>query len=332
MDALSRAINEPETLRVITATTTEAVREACRRQNARGLAATILGRALTSGTLLATLGKDGHERVRVQIAGGGPIGAIMIDAHGDGRVRACTSKPLEPGHILNRMLEVEPRPSTGPAVGTRGHVVVTRDLGLATLDSESGSRGREARPPGHERSRSSSMARARAWARSYQGSVDLRSGEIDEDIEAYLDRSEQLPSVLRAAVILDANGLVLRSAGVLVQGFPGCDPASLEPIRARLGGLRAVLAGHERSQDELVGLALGGEGFRTMLQHPVSFHCPCGPERALEVLSSLGAADLDALASEQEQTEVRCNFCGDATTVDAAAIRDLAQRLRARQS
>ena len=299
MDALLRAINEPETLRVIAATTTEAVREACRRQRAEGLAATILGRALTSGVLLATLGKGDAERVRLQFAGGGPIGQILIDAHGDGRVRACTSAQLGPGHVLNRMLEVEPRPSTAAAVGTRGHVVVTRDLGLAT---------------------------------PYQGSVELHSGEIDEDIEVYLARSEQLPSVLRAAVILDADGQILRSAGVLVQGFPGIDLSELEPSRARLEGLRAVIGAHARGLDELVGLALGGEGFRAMLEHPVRFDCPCGPERALNVLAALGPADLDALAVEQEQTEVRCNFCGEVTVVDAPAIRSLAQRLRARQS
>lgn len=299
MDALLRAVNEPQTLRVISAITTEAVREACRRQGAQGVGATVLGRALTSGVLLATLGKGERERVRLQFVGGGPVGQIVIDAYGDGRVRACTSNTLEPSTILNRMLEVQPRPSTAAAVGVRGHVVITRDLGLAT---------------------------------PYQGSVDLHSGEIDEDIEFYLAHSEQLPSVLRAAVMLDAEGQVLRAGGILVQGLPGSPADALDPIRARVEGLRSVLGPHDRGLDELVGLALGGEGFQTMLEHPVTFHCPCGPQRALDVLSTLGPADLDALASEQEQTEVRCNFCGDVTTVEAPQIRELAQRLRSSQS
>jgi molecular chaperone Hsp33 len=69
-----------------------------------------------------------------------------------------------------------------------------------------------------------------------------------------------------------------------------------------------------------------------MLEHEVRFECPCGPERALSVLTSLGATDLEDLADEQEQTEVRCNFCGQITSVGAADLRLLAARLRSVQS
>lgn len=300
MDTLLRAINEPETIRVVAAITTEAVREACRRQAAQGVAAIVIGRALTSGVLLATLAKGERERVRIQLGGGGPVGQVIIDAHGDGRVRACVERRLP----QDRLLDVRPigeRTSTAQAVGARGHVVVTRDLGLAT---------------------------------PYQGSVDMRSGEIDEDLEHYLDTSEQLPSSLRTEVVLDHHGEVLRAAGVLAQSFPGSEPELIVAVRERLAGdaLRTVLGARERDVEDLVGLALGGASFRAMLEHPVTFHCPCGPERALSVLATLGANDLDALADEQEQTEVRCNFCGQATNIEAAEVRKLAARLRRAQS
>lgn len=322
-DTLLRAINEPETVRVVAALTTEAAREACERQGATFATAVIIARSITAGVLLATLAKGDRERVRVQIAGNGPVGQVMIDAYGDGRVRACVSRTLAPTHLANRMLTHAPgeRPSVAVAVGSRGHVVVTRDLGLAT---------------------------------PYQGSVDIQTGEIDDDLEHYLNASEQLPSVLRAAVVLDQHGHVLQAAGVMAQGFPGIDPTELEPVRARLFGLDELLVAHARqrpslahsrppandscSVDELVAFALGqpsregpaaaDQPFRRMLEHPVRFHCPCGPQRARSVLSTLGAADLEALANEQEQTEVRCNFCGQVTTLSAAQVRELAAELR----
>jgi molecular chaperone Hsp33 len=299
MDTLLRAINEPETIRVVAATTTEAVREACRRQEARGVAAIVIGRALTSGALLATLAKGERERVRIQLGVVGPVGQVIIDAHGDGRVRACIERRLEDDQL--EPLPLGQRPSTAQVVGTRGHVVVTRDLGLAT---------------------------------PYQGSVELRSGEVDEDLEHYLDASEQLPSTLRTDVVLDQHGEVVRAAGILAQSFPGSDPELIAAVRQRLAGdvLRTVIGAHERDVEELVGLALGGASFRCMLEHPVTFHCPCGPERALSVLATLGASDLEALADEQEQTEVRCNFCGQATMVAALEVRKLAARLRRVQS
>lgn len=297
MDAILRAINEPETIRVVAAITSEAVREACRRQRARGVAAVAIGRGLTAGALLATLAKQDKERLRIQLAGDGPAGNLLIDAHGDGRVRACLEHEVE-GDEADL---AGPRPSTARLLGSAGHLVVTRDLGLG---------------------------------QGYQGAVELVSGEVDEDLQNYLDRSEQLPSALRCEVVLDAKGEVVRAAGVLAQSFPASPPELIAAVRERLtpGVLRQLLDNHERVLDELVGFALGGEAFRRMLEYPVTFHCPCGPERARSVLATLGAADLDALADEQPVTEIRCNFCGDVTRLSAHEVREVAAKLRMTQS
>jgi molecular chaperone Hsp33 len=302
MDALLRAINEPETVRVIAATTTESAREACRRQGATGVTAVVVARAITAGALLATLAKAERERVRVQLSGGGPVGQIMIDAYGDGRVRACVARTLPLTHLANRLMVPDgpdARPSVALAVGARGFAVVTRDLGLAS---------------------------------PYQGSVEMQTGEIDEDLEHYLANSEQLPSAMRTAVVLDHDGHILRAAGVLAQSFPGSDPQLIDLVRERLGGLDALLDAHARELEDLVGLALGGENFRRMVEHPVQFYCSCGPERALSVLATLGPTDLETLAAEQEQTEVRCNFCGQSTSLAAEQVRELAAQLRRGQS
>ncbi len=297
MDAILRAINEPETIRVVAAITSEAVREACRRQRARGIAAVAIGRGLTAGVLLATLAKQDKERLRIQLAGDGPAGNLLIDAHGDGRVRACLEHEVE-GDEADL---AGARPSTARLLGSSGHLVVTRDLGLG---------------------------------QGYQGAVELVSGEVDEDLQNYLDRSEQLPSALRCEVVLDAKGEVVRAAGVLAQSFPASPPELIAAVRERLtpGVLRQLLDNHERVLDELVGFALGGEAFRRMLEYPVIFHCPCGPERARSVLATLGAADLDALADEQPVTEIRCNFCGDVTRLSAHEVREVAAKLRMTQS
>lgn len=301
MDALLRAINETETLRVVAATTSEAVREACRRQQTRGVAAVAIGRGLTSGVLLATLAKQDKERLRIQFAGEGPAGNLLIDAHGDGKVRACLEHALAPDHPALQVLPGAPRVRTAGLIGSTGHLIVTRDLGLG---------------------------------QGYQGSVELDSGEVDEDLQHYLDRSEQLPSALCCEVVLDSKGEVVRAAGVLAQSFPGSPPELIAEVRERLlpGALASLIDSHERSLDQLVGFALGGQEFRRMLEYPIVFHCPCGPARAMSVLATLGAGDLDALADEQELTEVRCNFCGKVTRLSAAEVREVAARLRTAQS
>ena len=99
--------------------------------------------------------------------------------------------------------EVGGRPTLAAALGARGQVVVTRDLGL-----------RE----------------------KYQGSVDMVAGEIDLDVESYLGKSEQLPSALSCATVLDADGKVLRSAGVMCQTFPNSPPEVIEEIQEQVAG------------------------------------------------------------------------------------------------
>ena len=161
----------------------------------------------------------------------------------------------------------------------------------------------------------------------YQGVVPLTSGEIDEDLENYLTASEQLPSVLRCRVILSSSGEVVRAAGVLCQTFPDADPEELEPIRGVLLGLTDLLR-EERTPQELMGFALLGGGFDAMAESGLSYECGCGRERALSVLSTLGAQDIEKLADEQESTEVKCSFCGDAYTLTADDLRESATSMR----
>lgn len=296
MDRLLRGLDADKAIRVVAAVTTELVREAAQRHRLRGAAAVLLGRGLTAGCLLATLTKRDDERVRIAMHGDGPLGRVLVDAHGDGRARGCfLSERVAKLHV-----RLEPgRPALGPMVGS-GQLTVTRDLGLEN---------------------------------TYQGVVALRSGELDEDLERYLTESEQLPSVLRCHVITGPDGEVVRAAGVLAQTFPGAEPERLDRLRAALhgDGLADVLC-QERSAEELVGFSLGGEDFHAMEATALRFSCECGRQRALAVVSTLGAEDLVALADERGGTDVRCNYCGDSHAFTEAELRELAEQLREQRS
>jgi molecular chaperone Hsp33 len=297
MDRLVRGLDADKAIRVVAAVTTELVREAARRHGLRGAAAVLLGRGLTAGCLLTTLTKRDDERVRIAMHGDGPLGRVLVDARGDGRVRGC--------FLSERAAKVHVRPGPGRAtlggmVGA-GQITVTRDMGLEN---------------------------------TYQGVVELRSGELDEDLERYLSDSEQLPSVLRCHVVVGPDGEVVRAAGVLAQTFPGSEPERLDRLRDAVGGegLADVLQ-QERTAEELMGFSLGGEAFHVM-EEPTAlrFACECGRQRALAVVSTLGAEDIDALADERGGTEVRCNYCGEAHPITEAELRELAGQLREQRS
>jgi molecular chaperone Hsp33 len=277
--------------------TTDTVREACRRHDLLGAEAIILGRLLTAATLLATLTKQDQERVRIEVRGNGPLGRALADAHGDGTVRGCLvtrlPSPAMPGHSGGR-------DTIGDLVGRGGMLAITRDLGLE---------------------------------QPYQGVVNLETGELDADIERYLAASEQLPSALRCTVCLDSDGTVIRAAGILCQTFPDTDGERLDPIRDNLAdaALGDVLS-HDRTAEDLMGFALLGEEFRPMRSTTVRFHCDCGRKRALAVVSTLGAEDIDSLADEKGGTEVTCTYCGSEYELTADDLRGLAAQLRQHRS
>src|SRR5512141_2928826 len=149
-DHLIRGVGRNQTLRVAAVVTTGVAAEAAQRHGLSPSATCAVGRALTSGLLLATLTKGG-ERVTVQLVGDGPIRSITVDASVEdvwGIVRGYAARP-DVGPPQN------PLP-VAATLGRRGVVNVLRDVGLG------------------ER---------------YQGQIALTTGEIDVDLEAYLRTS-----------------------------------------------------------------------------------------------------------------------------------------------
>jgi molecular chaperone Hsp33 len=203
---------------------------------------------------------------------------LTIDATSAGTARA---------YVKNVAVGAPPgprsRPRIGAALGTNGIVNVVRDVGVG---------------------------------QGFRGQTPLASGEIDEDCERYLQDSEQIESALRCETVLDADGGILASVGLLVQALPGGrGAATVRAARTRLhdGALVAALAAGGPGLDAgaLVEDALGDVlgAWRMLDSRPVRFHCPCTRERAGSSLALLGAAELSAMILEDGRAEVICNFC-----------------------
>jgi molecular chaperone Hsp33 len=281
-DHLIRAIARDLSLRVVAAVTTGVVAEGAARHQLSPAATCAVGRALTSGLLLATLTKGG-ERVTVQLVGDGPIGSITVDVT-DGLVRGYALHP-EAGPPVGST-----RCPVAETLGRHGVVNVLRDLGLK------------------ER---------------YQGQVALTTGEVDEDVEAYLRSSEQVPTALGCEVVLDGGGRVQAAGGVLVQALPGGDPASVREVQhaLRTGLLHQLLVDGERSAralaervSQLPGLEQIGE------ERPVRFQCRCSKERIDDMLQLFTTIELDEMIAEGRPTEIICNFCNTHYQVEPADL------------
>lgn len=271
-DHLIRAIARGANVRVAAIMTTSLVADAARRHELAPAATVALGRGLTAGLLLATLTK-GEERVTLQLTADGPLGTLTVDANGHGDVRGYVGKPQSDQPFAPG------RQTLSALVGSNGVVNVLRDLGLKEL---------------------------------YQGQTPLVSGEIDEDVEAYLRKSEQVPSALGCDVLVDEQGQVVVAAGVLVQAMPDGDPNAVQAAEEQLrsGRLYELLAAGERSL-RVLAETIAGLGPLEWVgeERPVHFQCRCTPERISNVLTLLGTVDLDEMIAENKPAEVVCNYC-----------------------
>ena len=295
-DQIIRCLLENGRARLVAVISTQTMREITRRHHARGVAAVALGRAVTSGLLLATLTKD-EEQVTLQILGKGALGGITVDARSSGRVRGYLK------HVDGVPWVAASQPariSLAEAVGKPGVVNVVRDLGLA---------------------------------QNYAGQTALQTGEIDSDVEHYLSNSEQIDSVLRCDTLVDGEGEVVASAGLLVQTLPQAGGEALvEFVRQTLDEQRltqVLLEAPDMDAETLARrlLAPMSETLQILESRPVFFACSCSRARAVATLEMLHEEDLRAMILEDNQARVGCNFCGENYTFSESEL-ELIRRKR----
>jgi molecular chaperone Hsp33 len=298
-DRILRGLIEGGRARVVAVVATAAVREMARRHSALGLPAVALGRAAAAGLLLATLTKD-EEQVTLQVVGDGPLGGVTVDARSSGKVRGFVKRPL--ALPWDAALASESRMSIGHAVGKKGVVGVIRDLGMA---------------------------------QNYSGQVALGTGEIDEEVERYLNTSEQIDSLLRCETLVDADGRVAAAAGLLVQTLPQAHGAAVVEFARQVLAAPVFVAVLRRALDlgklepeALARAALGqcAEGLQVLDVRDVGFFCPCSRERAEATLEMLRPGDLQQMILEDNQAEVTCNFCGAQYRFSDAEVEQIRRR------
>ena len=160
----------------------------------------------------------------------------------------------------------------------------------------------------------------------YQGVVPLESEQLATNLEAYFERSEQLPSRLLLAATPD------RAAGLLLQrvalGDAGTGPgrAEAEDAWRRIGLLAATVSPKELFDlpcRELLQRLFHEDDIRLFEGTPVFFQCTCSRERVAGILQALGGDEVEALLAERGDVEVRCEFCNRAWRFDAVDVAGL---------
>ncbi len=289
-DQLIRAIHRTLNVRIVAAIATDVCKDAAFRHKATPAAACALGRGILGSFLLATLTRGG-ERVTIQLQANGPLRGVNVDAYDDGLVRGY---PLVPDACPD--VRVDRRQRLADLIGRDGVVNVLRDVGL------------------QER---------------FQGQVGLVTSEVDEDIEAYLRQSEQIPSALGTELIFDAAGQIVQAGGVLLQAMPDAPPETLTMLREaqhmmRGGDFYQLLASGPQTPESLAKLLLGpyADGLEVQDQRSLQFRCRCDSSRIAVMLQTVAMRDLDELI-EEGKAEITCNFCAQVYQISKETLLEI---------
>ncbi|MDQ3132438.1 MAG: Hsp33 family molecular chaperone HslO [Acidobacteriota bacterium] len=284
MDKLIHGIAADATVRVMAAITTETVREAVRRHQTSPTVSAALGRLLTGTLLLGSSLKD-FDRLTVKIESGGLVEGMTAEADENGNVR---------GYVKNPTAEL-PSKENGKfdvaGVVGEGMFYVIRESGFDL--------GLHREP--------------------YVGTVPITSGEIAEDFAYYLAKSEQIPSAVLLGVLLQPDApFVTCAGGVMIQMLPSANEniaVMIEDTILHAPQLTNAIKEGATAED-LLKITLGIIDYEILGEKEVRFQCNCSFERAVQLISSLGKAEVASMLEEDKGAKMTCGFCNEVYTLD----------------
>ncbi len=278
---------------IVAGITTQLVRETQQRHGLSPTATAAVGRLATGAALLGSSLK-GKERISLQVSGDGPLGNVVADAW-----------LADEAHIAARGYAKSPHADL--PLNERGKFDVAGAVGSGSMQ----------------------VTKSYEVGQPYVGVVPLFSGEIAEDIAAYLVNSEQIPSVVALGVLADPAG-VKAAGGLIAQVLPGADEravAALEERALAMPPITQLIAEGADAHGILQGLA-GSADLRAHRTIDVHFACRCTREKVEAALLALGSDELVKMSRERPETEATCEFCKKVYVFSSPEIELLSERVR----
>jgi molecular chaperone Hsp33 len=246
----------------------------------------VLGRAYLGIALMAA-GLKGSDRVSMQINCSGPIKGLSVEANAFGDVRGYLKRVPIPVDAPLEDFDLS-------RFFGAGLLSVTRTL-------------QDAKQP-------------------FTGQVELRHGNIAQDLAHYYLASEQIHTAFNLSIKFNKDGEVTGAGALFLQAMPQADDsltAALEALVLNFPSLGEVFTG-EQTPERVAEAAFAAYSPQFLSDRRVEFMCHCSRDRLHSLLTMLPINDLRDLRDNGPfPIEMRCHNCNTPYAFSRAEIEEI---------
>ena len=200
-DYIVRATAADLKIRAFAIDSTQMVEYARQRHGSSPVVTAALGRLLSAGAMMGVMMKGDKDILTLQMKGTGPLGGNTVTADSKGNVKGYVDNP-------DVMLppNAQGKLDVGGAIGI-GVLNVIKDMGLKE---------------------------------PYNGTCELKTGEIGDDLTYYFATSEQVPSAVGLGVLMNKDNTVKQAGGFIIQLMPFIPEETIDKLEAKLANVKSV--------------------------------------------------------------------------------------------
>lgn len=259
--------------RLICVDSKDVIQKAQEIHNCSSTAITGFGRLLSIGLMMGIDLKNDDDSISLKIISEGPIKQMLVTANKKGEIKGYMQNPY-----ADKELREDGKVDVGGIVG-KGNLQVIKDMGMG---------------------------------KPYVGISNLVSGEIAEDFADYFARSEQIPSVVGAGVLVGKELEIKQAGGFIIQLMPNATEEFIDKMENKVKGIKSVteLLSEGKTPKEILEYLMDGiEKLEILEETEVKYSCNCNKDKFYRGLISLGKEEIIKVFTEQEEIETACNFC-----------------------
>ena len=190
-----RAMAANAQIRAFAITSKELVEHARQVHETSPVVTAALGRLMTGGVMMGSMLKGEDDMLTLQINGAGPVHGLTVTADAHGNVKGYADCP----QAMMPPSKVG-KLDVGGVIGL-GVLTVIKDMGLKE---------------------------------PYSSTIELKTGEIGDDLTYYFAASEQVPSSVGLGVLMEKNNTVKQAGGFIIQLMPFTQDEVIDRLEQKL--------------------------------------------------------------------------------------------------